>query len=308
MAKQWDGKEWQEHIGVLLRLRHGHANYFPIPDGDRGDGGLEGFSADGCAYQCYAPKGPQSMSDLRKDLVGKITDDIAKFVKNKDDKVAKLIGAVKIRRWILITPDVPTKDILIHCQGKVPDVLAASLPYVNATDFFIKTETLDDFTLEIQALTKVGVVTVSLPDSSTSPVELQEWAGEHDELVNRLNRKLEALTLADPQVLRDELIASFISTQNKLDRLKGTFPEFWEAITVKQRERRRFVRLESATSASQPGPLVNEQVGKLQEIISFVAPGVSSADRELIAWGTVSEWLMECSLSFGKSAVPGSAS
>jgi hypothetical protein len=43
--KEWNGDEWQEHIGRLLRVRYSEPGmYQEMPSRDKGDLGLEGFA------------------------------------------------------------------------------------------------------------------------------------------------------------------------------------------------------------------------------------------------------------------------
>ena len=57
-----DGNEWQQLICRLLIHRYG-LQFEMVPDGHGGDLGIEGFSRDGCAYQCYAPDEPISVAE-----------------------------------------------------------------------------------------------------------------------------------------------------------------------------------------------------------------------------------------------------
>ena len=88
----WDGEDWQRHINTLLSLRYG-VRYQTIPDKDQGDWGLEGFSDDGVAYQCYAAEEPLTVSDLTDKQRNKITRDIGKFCDNSHH-LATILGQI----------------------------------------------------------------------------------------------------------------------------------------------------------------------------------------------------------------------
>ncbi|PEF92567.1 hypothetical protein COL10_03475 [Bacillus cereus] len=74
------GKEWGNHIQLLLK-RHYGTNYQDVSYEDGGEYGLEGFSLDGCVYQCYAGKEPVTTEELYKNQRNKITRDINVFFK-----------------------------------------------------------------------------------------------------------------------------------------------------------------------------------------------------------------------------------
>src|SRR5580698_3196602 len=76
--KTWSGDEWQEHIVMLLKRHYAPGQFQEIPDKHRGDAGLEGFTNDGCAYQCYSPEEPLEIAGRLDAHKRKIYRDIQK--------------------------------------------------------------------------------------------------------------------------------------------------------------------------------------------------------------------------------------
>src|SRR4051794_37169387 len=99
----WDGEGWQRHINLLLGLRFSPWSYQPIPDRVDGDYGLEGFSSDGVAFQCYAAEEPLSVEMLTEKQRDKITRDINKLCDNHQ-LLAGILGGVRIHTWVLMVP------------------------------------------------------------------------------------------------------------------------------------------------------------------------------------------------------------
>jgi len=62
-TEQFDGDEWQEFIVQLLYLRYG-TDLVEVPDKHKGDRGIEAFTNDGCAFQCYSPESPSIVSEV----------------------------------------------------------------------------------------------------------------------------------------------------------------------------------------------------------------------------------------------------
>src|SRR5436305_8600583 len=116
--KIWSGDEWQEHVLLLLKRHYGPGEFQEVPDTDQGDAGLEGFSNDGCAYQCYAPEEPLTLQQRAEKHKRKIYKDIQKFVKNQAVLLA-LIGSVKIKRWILVVPRIDSKEVIGYAEKQV---------------------------------------------------------------------------------------------------------------------------------------------------------------------------------------------
>ena len=97
--------------------------------------GSKAILIDGCAFQCYAPEGENSLSEICRKHKKKITSDLNKFQAN-EKKLTDISGATKIRRWILVVPEHCSSDVVTHCQSKTKEIneLAVPLPYV--TDEF----------------------------------------------------------------------------------------------------------------------------------------------------------------------------
>src|SRR4051794_12412657 len=100
----WSGDDWQAYCELLFQKRHEPAGYVRVPDKDRGDLGVEGYTIDGsgCIYQCYASEAVdvRGLYEAQRD---KITRDLGKLVKNRVG-VANLFGTHMMRIWILVVP------------------------------------------------------------------------------------------------------------------------------------------------------------------------------------------------------------
>src|SRR5437588_2907309 len=128
------GEEWQNWANKLLTCHYGPTNYQKVPDNDRGDSGIEGFTiTEGHAYQAYGCEGePLKTADRYEKHRDKVTEDINKFIQNQAI-LSKIFGLVKITRWVLFVPYFDSKEIVIHASKKTTEVLDAKLPYVSDT-------------------------------------------------------------------------------------------------------------------------------------------------------------------------------
>ena len=98
----WSGDDWQEFCMLLLRERYSHHQFQEMPDKDKGDLGIEAFSLDGCAYQCYAPEQAVTVTERYERQRDKLTKDLGKLKKNE----------AKLKR-VLRRPG----DLAIHLHG-----------------------------------------------------------------------------------------------------------------------------------------------------------------------------------------------
>src|SRR5262245_44850065 len=130
-----DGNQWERRVNGWLHLRYPGGRYEEVPAEHKGDYGIEGFSRDGIAYQCYAPRGPLKVKELYENQRRKLTEDINKFINRKAD-LGKLFGDLKIKSWCLVVPDHRSAKLVQHATEKAQLVQSKSLPYV-APGFFI---------------------------------------------------------------------------------------------------------------------------------------------------------------------------
>src|SRR5260370_20294099 len=120
----WHPDEWQEHCNALLRLHYGW-EYQTVPDKDRGDLGMEGFSRDGCAYQCYAAEPGLTTTQLYQRQRDKMTVDLGKLMVN-DVAICDLLGDIRIRRWVFLVPVFDSRELVRHAASKANELRTQS--------------------------------------------------------------------------------------------------------------------------------------------------------------------------------------
>jgi hypothetical protein len=97
------GELWEGMFQVILKRKHEDSGYQPIITVPSGDHGLEGFTRNGDAFQCYCPNQDYDSGDLYEKQRDKITKDINKLEHNLV-QLQKKLGGIKIKRWILECP------------------------------------------------------------------------------------------------------------------------------------------------------------------------------------------------------------
>lgn len=189
--KSWDPDEWQKHVDLLLRLRHGHQNFVPVPDKHGGDFGIEAFTLGGMAYQAYAPEEPLSTKKLHEKQRDKINRDINKFIKNKD-ALSKLFGDTIISRWVLVTPRYESAPLAQYITGKTNEVRKANLPYV-AQDFSLLIHTEEDFAVERKKLVDAGLEKIRIESPVPDSKKNDDWLDKKITLIENLERKIKKM-------------------------------------------------------------------------------------------------------------------
>lgn len=295
-----DGKAWEHTVKVWLRLRYPGC-FVETPAEHHGDFGVEGFSRDGIAYQCYATREPLRAAELYENQRIKITTDIGKFI-DKKKELSALFGPLKIKAWWLVVTEHKSSKTIQHATLKTQEVLNACLPYTTS-DFVIHIAPgYEEFAVEQRTALRQGIEQLRLPPTDVKQQEVSDWAGENDGLVNVLEQKLSRL-VGTPQPselkpVRDEAIKHFRAGANLLDRIRSRSAEIWEAIESAKNQRQRSLRLRSGINPMKPSEFFDTELKELQKHITLAAPNLHADNVEEIALGIVTDWLLECSLNF----------
>ncbi|EIP98813.1 hypothetical protein OpiT1DRAFT_03282 [Opitutaceae bacterium TAV1] len=293
----WDGDDWQKHITTLLNLRYG-ARYTAIPDKDQGDWGLEGFSHDGVAYQCYAAQEPLSTADLTEKQRDKITRDIKKFCDNSQD-LARILGQLRIEVWGLVVPRCNSKHLLVHAETKAAEVRNRNLGIV-APAFRISVMTDEAFQAERAKLAcdvaqKLPVNVRDIPD-----LEVDNWSTQNTSLNSVLTSKLRKLNCSTEvqNSLKTQLIRHFLEGQNLLQFFHDNYPEVYEQLQSCKSNRERIVKTNSLLNNSSAPIQVKGLFEEYQCRILEDVKAVNASNADILAYEAIADWLIRCPLDF----------
>lgn len=304
-VKHYSPKDWEERVHALLGVRYGTGDYQRLPDEHGGDFGLEGFSSDGCAFQCYYPREPLSTKARYDAHRNKVTNDAKKFIKNKQE-LANLFGELKIRRWILIVPKHDSSKLLIHAAEKAAQIRAAELSYV-ADDFRIAVMTEADFERERRLLDGADRAEVHYPLPEVNEEAHAAWLESADAgLIDNLRRKaIKIQTLSTPEKVEgfEALIArNYIAGQEVLDELRRDHPRVYEAVILEKAAQAHALEAVSMISSAAPSDRLQSALKEFDIQISRRFPQISSETRSIIAMEAVADWLLLCPLDLPNSS------
>lgn len=298
--RNWEGDEWEDYIQLLLQKHYGLGNYQAVPAKHGGDFGIEGYSTDGCAYQCYAAQEPLSTKQRYEHQRDKITTDIGKFISNKSDLI-KLFGNTVIQRWILVVPISESALLMQHASKKTQEVLDAGLPYVSS-DFKIVIVTDSCFEKEVQELANIGVIDVVLADVEITPDVRDSWISENDGLVGNLNQKAQKI----PKLESEDKIKAFVNLivshylrgQNSLEQFNENYPDIYARLNNCKRSYENQLATLSLINSNPAPQHLNEALEKYKIELGNAAGSLPSTVVQNLAWEGISDWLMRCPLDF----------
>lgn len=298
--KTWDRLEWQRWISRLLFLKYGHDAYQRVPDKHGGDFGIEGFSRDGCAYQCYVADEPASTRSLYEKQRDKVTTDVQKFASNAID-LAALLLPTRIKTWVLVVPRFESAPLLKHCAGKAEEIRKLALPYV-ADDFVI--HVCDDEPWEIQAnqLRREGLGELTVVTTRPATEHVESWTGANTARVETLRRKAERLTQtsAHDRFVRAS-VRAYIHGQNAYERLRSDLPEVCDEVLRIKDSLEEQLETDCAVSADLPRVTYRDVQGRLSTRLRERWPAMSPDLLERLVAEAMADWLLRCPLYFDEA-------
>jgi len=300
----WGTNEWDEHVQRLLKRRYKDGSYQQIPAETHGDCGLEGFSSDGNAYQCYSAQNWANARQLYEKQRGKITDDIGKFLAN-EKALTGIFGGVKIKRWKLVVPCWMNKDLIKHAKTKERFVQKAKPKYITE-DFEILIVTGDDFAVEKQELASVGIYGFDVGPATIPDESLDEWLRKSSNLalVSNLTRKVNIIGASKPkrftERFRARVAKNFISGSVVLDRLEKELPDTYKRVLELKQQKEDDLDTETVTHSVVPADFFDQTLKSFQAQLS-ATPGLTTRAAAALANEAVADWLLRCPLDFEDS-------
>lgn len=291
------GEEFEEMCWGLLCRRYPVQELVRLPATVRGDHGIEGYSKDGIAYQCYADRDSLNLRHRTEKQKRKLTRDTSKLKKNAT-KLVPILGGVVLGDYVLMVPQFHDVELVAHAVHRAEVVREFGLSFIGA-DFEISIKTPQDYPAELKAAELDPAAGPHLPAPEVEEADVDLFRDRKPELISVLETKLERL---EPEGsarrdLRDELVRTFLVKEELLGSL-AEWPETLEAV-----ERRRQMRqdklifqnqLDSEGAAERLSTLIDSYQVELHENV----PGLSDQDSQRLAIGQVGDWLMRCPLSF----------
>jgi hypothetical protein len=302
-VRPWKPKEWEQHIQRLLKKRYAHppGSYQEVPDTVKGDAGVEGFAADGTAYQCYSAQQWKDTEDLLAKQKNKITVDIHKFI-TKEATLVAIFGDVKIGQWNLVVPFWNNKDLIKHANTKAAEVKKKSLGHVG-DKFRISILTAEDFAAEAQLLANINLYQFDIAAPPVPPQELAAWmAGKNNlEMVANLSHKAALIGAGKSQQAKEKfqarMVANYIGGNIVLGRLEQELPEIHGKVVEYKVSREANLEEETFVTTKVPAQFFEATLQQYRaELVGI--PGISSRVAGILAHEAVSDWLLRCPMDF----------
>lgn len=299
------GESWQAYVNRLLATHFSQQGYqyIAIPDKVAGDGGLEGFSTTGEAFQSHADEASVSTADRARKQKRKITTDLGKLADpNRLSYWTSLLQGTTLSCWHLVVPLVEDKAVLVHAREKGAELGAKGLPFL-APDFQATVIAANEaFPVAAQTLLRSGLS--FLPDgyAPACDADLTAFSAAQAEQIAKLEAKLKKI----PQLRQDSqrksatatLLQRYLDSENLLARLRQTSPLLWEQILLQRQEHARNLEMDNIFDSSQPQQRVKTAKDRFSASLNGLSKAAASTASDTIAAGSIGLWLLQCPLDF----------
>jgi hypothetical protein len=302
----FNGSTWEAMCQIIFKRKYMHVSYQTVK-ASPGDFGIEGFTKDGQAFQCYCPEVNLDNKKLYEQQRDKITADINKLNTNKKE-LLEILDGIKIKKWILVTPRFSHHDLTIHCNAKKNLVKSWGLPFIDS-DFEVLVQEADDYAFEIGEYFNTTNKKFSInPQQGISTTEkIIEWKTSEIDLVqNAIKKNNVRIQSTNIQVNFDYKVNE-LTDKNARDYLNGeSMLRTWQSSQPENHQR--FIELLASVEEElvekciinevDPNTFVGEILNYMDGRIRTAFPFLDESTMVRLKNYSVSSWILRCPLYF----------
>lgn len=290
-------EEWQKFCEVMLRQHYGQQYFWPVPDTDRGDCGIEFFTTCGKLYQCYCPENNINIAEYKKRVQSKITKDLKKL-KTYELMIGKMLDSIKINQWILLTPENKSKDLIVHCHKKKNEVILKNLPFIDNNNFSVKLETAESYPAAQLFAKSVQPKPVNITIPNISELATSTWLQGNVKFSSNIERKSIKLMGAGAEQFKRRVVSKYIQIESFTDKLRQEYPDLYNLIEDTARAQLAEMRDIAAFEESHNREFVEKVRDMNKSAFAKHASFFCDENLQSLDFGYLSKWITECYMDF----------
>lgn len=281
----------------MLRYHYTPKNFWEVPDKDQGDLGLEFFTIDGTIFQCYYPDMNTDMPTYKRKIQAKIRKDLKKL-KNNESDIAALLDDIVVNQWVLIIPELKSKDLITYCNKKKKEILQESLSFVDPNTFQIKIETSASYPEGQLFAQGVYGKAIDIPLIEVTAADKTIWQKGNSKFSANIERKSNALIGEESGKFQDRVVTKYIQIEKFLDQLRENHPDLHELVEDSARAQLENMKDESLLEDNLDKEFVKNVVSSNADAFSKHSKFMSDKNMQSLSFGYLSKWLAECYMDF----------
>lgn len=296
----YDGNSWEEFCQVCLKLKFENEGYQELPAW-KGDLGIEGYTRTGKVFQCYCPDEdyePQTLYEKQRD---KITTDLGKLVKNKEE-LKQYLNDISIQQWVFLTPMYKNKELVKHCQTKASEYKKKNLGILSK-NFDVLVYDIDYFIAQIPnvAGSNNNKIEINVDISASNDVD---WKKANISLVNNAytkhGKRISDSTNKEEKVnkLTEFTIGDFLNEQLIVTKWKETYPNDYERFMRIIGDYEKTVEELCITNSDDNNQLYERIKQELKEKLKSSFSYLEDLTLEKLTKGVMADWILRCPINF----------
>ncbi|MFE0594106.1 hypothetical protein [Micromonospora echinospora] len=289
------GNDFEQRFFGLLRRRYSVEDLVFIPADMGGDCGIEGYSRDGIAYQCYADRDSLTLRHRTDKQIAKLNRDTLKLQKY-EDRLTEILGPTKIAAYILGVPEYHAAELISHANKRAELVRSWNLPFIEPS-FVIGIKTPTDYPAELSAALADRAAEALIPGIAVDDESVDRFHEDKPDLVRVIDEKLSVMhgAVRDATALRRRFIRSFLKKEVIMESLRA-WPHTWEVVERRRMARQEEIEFDNDLSCDPAKLRIKDLIHVYREELLTFAGGLRYDDANAIAYGQVGGWLMDCPL------------
>lgn len=297
--EQLSPEEWEGFCERMLQYHYGPNHFWTVPDEDRGDLGLEFFAIDGTLFQCYYPDKNADMAAYKRKVQKKVRDDLKKLKRNEAD-IGKVLGGIviKVKRWILLIPEMKSKDLIKYCNSKRSNLLDDPPAFIDTEDFQVKIHTSTSYPDGELYAKRVHAKAVDIPLAEVTDTEKAAWKENNTQFSDNIERKSNSFMGEGSTRFKDTVVKKYIQIEKFLDDLRENYPDLYGIIEDSARAQLEKIRDNSLFEDALDKEFVGNVVRGNEEAFLKHAKYMSDTNMQSLSFGYLSKWLAECYMDF----------
>lgn len=273
-----DGPQWESFCERMLRHEFGWKNFTSVPHNDRGDHGIEFFTTCGVIFQCYYPDPKYSMQEHKKHVQKKINDDLKKLEKYKIE-IQKMLGSIKISTWVLLIPNIRTRELLKYCKTKEKNL--SQLPYADKDGVTVKIESDDSFPKGSLYSRSCLNEEINLPIQEVDSSRTDIWKTGNSEFYSNICKKTTKITDIGLERLRNSLIKQYVQIEDLMDAYRDQFPDLHTEVNSIAQVNLEKIKNENLFIRKEPKDIMISLLKTNREAIEKIEKTISKSNVEV---------------------------
>lgn len=310
----FNGTSWENMMQVIFKRKYMASRYQRMM-ASPGDFGVEGYTKDGQTFQCYCPEVNMDNSLFYQKQRDKITADINKL-KTNEKELHEILGGVILKTWILVTPRMAHRDLLLHCNKKRDQVRLWNLPFIDPNEFEVLVHEADDYAIEIgEYFNQAGKkISINPKQDEASKEKIVQWKNTEIDLVQNALGKNEIRVNSIPAFKGNPERANELTNETAKYYLNGeSILRTWQSAQPENHQR--FIELlasveeelkeRSLLSIVDPNEFVKEVSEYVEKKIQSSFSYLDESTVIRLKNYATSFWLLRCPLYFETSGNEG---